>query len=401
MEKETFQKGSYRKTLPLIMTPGPTQVRENVRLARARAVTNPDLDMTYFDVYRETCRRIAAFLKTKNACFVLGGEGMLGLEAACASLIEPEDRVLVVDNGLFGEWFSDFVTLYGGVPVFFKGDRTRDVSVEDLAAFLEKETAENGPFKCATIVHCDTPSGVLNDISRICPLLKKYGILTIVDSVSAMGGEDVRTDDWQIDILIGGSQKAISAPPGLTIAAVSDDAFSAMEKRQKPIASYYANLLIWKNYYETKWFPYTPPISDIYGLDAAVGNILDEGNEPGQGILRRHEKIAAAFRKAVTEAGLSLHLNAGWCSTVTVIDLPQGISSEDLLNTMLEKHNIMIAGSFGYLSGKVIRIGHMGENANIPDVARTLRALALTLEEKGFTPKADPEKVFLENVREN
>ncbi len=106
--------------VPYVMTPGPTMVRENVRMARAMETTNPDLDLQFYDYYKETCEKIGEFLKTKNEVRILSGEGILGLEAACASLTEKDDRILVIDNGIFGEGFADFVEIYGGEVVFLK-----------------------------------------------------------------------------------------------------------------------------------------------------------------------------------------------------------------------------------------------------------------------------------------
>ena len=117
---------------------------------------------------------------------------------------------------------------------------------------------------------------MLNDVSKLCPLLKKYGILTLVDSVSAMFGEEMRVDDYQIDLLCGGSQKAVSAPPGLSFVTISDDAYKAMRSRKTPVASFYANILAFDGYYEKQWFPYTMPISDIYGLRQAFDNIKND-----------------------------------------------------------------------------------------------------------------------------
>ena len=159
-----------------IMTPGPTQVRENVLAARSLPCTNPDLDPDFYTFYKETCELISSLLRTKNEALILGGEGILGLEAACAGLTEPGDRVLIIDNGVFGKGFADFVKMYGGNPVLYTVDYLEAVDVDALADFLKKDHA----FKYATVVHCDTPSGVLNDIARICPLLKSYGILTVV-----------------------------------------------------------------------------------------------------------------------------------------------------------------------------------------------------------------------------
>ena len=367
----------------LIMTPGPTAVAENVRLARTKVTTNPDLDLTFYDFYKATCEKLATFLKTKNDVRILAGEGILGLEAACASLTEAGDRVLVLDNGIFGHGFADFVTLYGGKPVILSSSKTQTFDLEQLAAFLEKDHN----FKYATVVHCDTPSGVLNDISKICPLLKKYGILTVVDSVAAMGGEEVQVDAWQIDLVLGGSQKVLSAPPGLTFLSISPTAYQAMERRQTPIASFYCNLLTFKDYYENKWFPYTMPISDIYGLDQAVDNLLADSE-----ILARHAQLAQATRKAIQNSPLELHLENGFSNTVTVIKVPQGVDDKNILETMREDYKVMIAGSFDELAGKVLRIGHMGENARKDKIAYTLFALQRTFEQMGL--------VFTENLQE-
>lgn len=372
-----------------IMTPGPTEVRENVRMARALATTNPDLDLQFYEFYKETCEKIGRFLKTNNEVRILSGEGILGLEAACASLTETNDRVLVIDNGIFGEGFADFVKMYGGEVVFFKGDRKSKIDIIELEKFLEKDH----DFKYATVVHCDTPSGVLNDIDKICPLLKEKGILTVVDSVAAMGGQDIRVDDWRIDIALGASQKCVSAPAGLSFLSISEAAFKLMEQRKKPIASYYCNLLVWKDYYENKWFPYTPPISDVVGLRQAIDNILEDKE-----VIERHDSIGKATRKAVVEAGLKLYIEDGYSNTVTVVEIPKDINDKELLKLMLEEFNVFIAGSFGYLEGKVIRIGHMGENAKKDKMTYVLLALQNSLKVLGFQCKKDMVQIFLNEV---
>lgn len=372
-----------------IMTPGPTQVRENVRAARSLPCTNPDLDPDFYTYYKQTCELISSLLHTENETLILDGEGILGLEAACASLTEPGDRVLVLDNGVFGKGFADFVRIYGGDPVLYTTDYLHTLDVDALADFLEKDHA----FKYATVVHCDTPSGVLNDVSRICPLLKSYGILTVVDSVSAMFGEEMRVDDYRIDLLCGGSQKVVSAPPGLTFVTVSPDAWSAMKSRKTPVASFYANLLTFENYYENQWFPYTMPISDIQGLRVAFENIQNDPN-----ILKRHAQIASAVRSAITSCGLTLHTRDGWSNTVTVFDVPSEISAAELLSRMKEEHGIMLAGSFDVLAGQVIRIGHMGENARVEKVAAVMKALDSVLSDLQVTIKGSLYTDFLASL---
>ena len=348
-----------------VMTPGPTQVRENVRTARSLICTNPDIDEFFVEFYHDTCKLISSLLYTDNETLILSGEGILGLEAACATLTETGDKVLVIDNGIYGRGFADFVTMYGGQPALYTVDYSNTIDVDALDAYLK----ENHDFKYASVVHCDTPSGMKNDVSKICPLLKKYGILTLVDSVSAMFGEEMRVDDYQIDILCGGSQKAVSAPPGLTFVTISEDAKKAFHSRKTPVAGFYTNLMTFDSYYEDKWFPYTMPISDIYGLRQAFDNIKEDKD-----MLNRHKVIADATRATLKAAGLYIFPETGLCNTVSVFKVPEHIETEDILKGM-RNHNILIGGSFGDFAGKVIRIGHMGENANVKDMTELFKAL--------------------------
>lgn len=377
------------KKTPFLMTAGPTRVRENVRLARAKECTNPDFDLNFYDFYKTLCKKIGKIIGTEQDVIILSGEGILGLEAACASFTEHGDRILIIDNGIFGEGFGDFVKIYGGEPVYFKGDREHGINVSDLERFLEKDNE----FKYATIVHCDTPSGVLNPLKNICKALKNYGIATVVDAVSSIGGEEIRVDEWEIDICLGASQKVLSAPPGVTFLSISNTAWGIMENRKSPISGFYCNLFIWKDYYKNKWFPYTMPISDIEGLNTAVDNFFSENT------IDRHRKIAAAFRKSLTDAGLELYTKDSYSNTVSVIKVPNGVDEKKLRNDLLEKHNLMISGAFGYLKGKVIRIGHMGDGAREYSGFYTLKSLEKELTAQGFYLKSSLTETFINALK--
>ena len=357
--------------------PGPTETRENVRLARAEKTTNPDIDIDFVEFYKKTCEKFGNIIGTKNDVYILSGEGILGLEAACASLTEKGDRVLVIDNGIYGEGFKDFVTMYGGEYVLFSSEYTKSIDIDELKAFLD----EDSNFKYATVVHCDTPTGVLNDVSKICPLLKKYGILTVVDSVAGMVGERLSVDESKIDIILGGSQKAISAPAGLTIVGISQDAKNCIKNRKTDVIGFYCNLNIWEGYYEKKYFPYTMPISDIMGLDKALDNILEEGIE---NLLNRHEKIAYSVRKSIEEYGLELFLEEGYSNTVTAIKVPESIGALELTDYMLKNYNTLVATSLNQYMDTILRIGHMGENANLNKIEHVLNVLDKSLSALGF-----------------
>lgn len=374
-----------------VFTPGPTSVRENVRLKRAEQCTNPDLDLNFYEFYKDTCLNIADIIKTKNDVFILNGEGILGLEAACASLTEPGDRVLIIDNGIFGNGFGDFVKIYGGNPIYYSRNNKEEINIKDLRSFLEKDNN----FKYATVVHCDTPTGMLNDISKICPLLKEFNILTVVDSVAAMGGEELKVDDWKIDIVLGGSQKVFSAPSGLTIVSISEDAYKIMDNRKNPISSFYCNLTIWRNYYKNKWFPYTMPISDIKAFRVAIENILEEGID---NVITRHKVNADSVRQALQNYGLKLFIDKGRSNTVTAVELPNNIDGDEFVTYIYDKYNLLISSSFGFVKGKIIRIGHMGENSNKEKIIYVFSILEKAFREFGYKSEKSLVTEFLKII---
>lgn len=374
---------------PMIMTPGPTYIHEEVRKALSEEITNPDLDPGFYEFYKDTCEKLKRLMRTNNDVLIFSGEGILGLEAACASLIERGDRVLCIDNGIFGKGFGDFAKMYGAEVVYFNSDYKKEIDVAALSDFLAKDSS----FKLATLVHCETPSGITNPVDKICPLLNSYGILSVVDSVSAIGGEALETDPWKMDMVLGGSQKCLSAPPGLTFFSISKAAWKAIEERKTPVAGFYTNIANWRNWYTDKWFPYTQPISDIYALNKAVERLLLDSSP-----VERHKRIAEKVRYSVVNSGLQLYPESGFSNTVTTIMLPEGIEFKGIFDAMLKDHNILVAGAFGFLKDKVIRIGHMGENCYEEKLYITLKALSKVLKEHGVPLMAELHKLFSEGI---
>ncbi|MCE5196798.1 MAG: alanine--glyoxylate aminotransferase family protein [Negativicutes bacterium] len=342
----------------MILTPGPVEVAEPVRFAMAKPILNPDLDLDFFDFYENLCGKLKKLLHTQNDVLVLNGEGILGLEAAVVNLVQPGETVLVLDNGFFGRGFADFVTGCGGKVVFLSKDYNEAITAEEIRQAL----IEHPEIKVATMVHCDTPSGMLNPVGELARVCRERGVISVVDAVASMAGEKIELDDWQIDIVIGGSQKALSAPPGLTILAISQQAWQKMLEREIPYGGYYLNLVTWKNGWlaGTKEFPYTMPISDLYALEEAVNRALAEG----EGLYARHRMVASAVRETLSRAGFQLMPRQDCRAvTVTAIMVPLGIDDERFRRQLWKKYGVMIGGSWGSLAGKVWRIGHMGEGA--------------------------------------
>lgn len=352
----------------MLMTPGPTEIPASVRNAMSRPIQNPDIEKDFKTYYHDLEKKIKRIYQTDNDILILGGEGILGLEACIASTLENGDKALCISNGIYGDGFADFVEMYNGNPIFCKFDYRSGLNLEKIKPLVEKHD-----FKVSTMVHCETPTGTLNDIGEILSLLKNNGILTIVDAVSSLAGTDVPTE--YIDLCIGGSQKCFSAPPGLTTLSVSDLAWDViMEKEQN---THYTNLALWKKmWFEEEYFPYTHLVSNIYALDEAVNLILEEGLGK---VFARHEKAAKICRKIGKEIGLELYPeNEKICSpTVTAFYIKN--KAKKLQNKIYKKSNILLATGLKELETDILRVGHMGYNANTEKVEKTMSALEKAL----------------------
>lgn len=370
---------------PLSYLPGPTTVPDSVLKAR----TGPVLDEQA--LYKEVTEAIQLILNTKSSVHVLAGEGMLALDSVSCSLIEPGDNVLIISNGVFGDWFLDLVSKYTKSHTIFQCDPTCGVSAQALEEFIVAQKQQGIFFKLATLVHCDTPSGVLNDIAALVPVLSRHSILSVVDMVASSFGVPITIDSCGIDVALMGSQKALSCPSGLSMLAISDKAWNTMQSRRTPIPSYYCNLLLFRNAPAT--FPYTISSHDLLGLREALHLLMEEGLEH---VYRRHVRVAEAVRYAVHKSGLTLYLSGDYSPTITAFHVPQGTTSEAILQTMLAEYGIRFSGSLGSLDKKVMRIGHMGFNSNVQVTLYVLKCLTRTLKSHGVCLKGDLGEHFFE-----
>lgn len=359
------------------MTPGPTAVPERVREAMARPIVNPDVDPAFLEVYRSLTADLASVYdtdETDHDVVVLGGEGVLGLEAAIASIVEPGDEVLCVANGLYGEYFAEFVELYGGEPVSCSFPWDQPIDPEAVREMIDEAARNDEGFAAATFVQCETPTGAMNDLGGMLEYCREAGVLTVVDSVSALGGAPVPVAG--IDLCIGASQKCFSAPPGLTTVAVSERAWERIEGADA--RGFYTDLGLWRGVEETGAFPYTHLESNCYGLAEAVSMVLEEGLES---VYTRHVRAAKRCRELGAEIGLKTYpATDGLCSpTVTAFELEDG---DDLAiqERLHEEHDVLIGTGLGELEDDLVRIGHMGYNADVERVETTMNALKSVLD---------------------
>ncbi|ELZ89623.1 pyridoxal-phosphate-dependent aminotransferase family protein [Haloferax volcanii] len=345
----------------MLMTPGPTAVPPRVRDRLSEPMPNPDIEQSFFDTYDEVCEKLGRVYDTDDDVVVMGGEGILGLEAAIASTVAPGDDVLCVSNGLYGDGFADFVESYGGEPTLVGADYTDPLDLAGVEAALD-----DGEFAVATMVHCETPTGTLNDIAPVLELLSDHGVLTIVDAVSSLGGAPVPSE--HIDINLGASQKAFSSPPGLTTAAVSDRAWEAVEERDPD--SLYTNLLPWRD--TSEGFPYTHLGANVAALDESLSMLLEEGLDA---VYERHEEAAAHCRERGADFGLDIYPDAERSSpTVTAFHLPG--EAKRVQAELESEHDIVLATGLAGLADDILRVGHMGYNADVEKVDRVMDALS-------------------------
>jgi aspartate aminotransferase-like enzyme len=331
----------------------------------------------FVEAFREALDLTKNLFLTEGKPFVLAGSGTLGMEATIANIVEPGDRALCVENGFFGEKFKDIVKAHGG-----EADQLTFEWGEPVDVGLVREKLEEKPYKALTVEHVDTSTGIANPIDRIGEAVKDYDTLYVVDTVCGVGAMPLKTDEWNIDVCLTGSQKAIAAPPGLTLLTFNENAWRAVEGRRTPVRSYYADLKRWLPVMEdpSKYFA-TPSVTLILALREALRIVMEEGLEKRW---TRHRAIAEAVRHGVQSIGLENFPREDYrANTLTVPKTPQSIAEQELRKRMSERYKVIIAGGLGKLAGKTSRIGHMGcVTAN--DVVATLSALEMSLMSLGY-----------------
>lgn len=363
-----------------ILTPGPTEIPHRIKVALIRETSNPDLDPQFLQVYNETRELLKELIGARrSSLYIMCGEAILGLEAAVANVVRRGDKVVVISNGVFGEGFAEFVRMYGGIPINVgSGDWRRSVDETELEGVLER----NKDAVAVTLVHCDTPSALLNDLPRIAKIVRDHDVLLIVDAVSSIGGVSVDFKHIGVDVIIGGSQKVLNTPPGLTIIAISERAWERIDEVK--YSGYYLNLRLWRDMLDGQGvFPHTMSDVLIYALNESLKMIFEEGLE---NVLKRHEAVRKASWRALEVMRLEPYpADMRYSSpTVTAFSIPVNINEGELRSRLWSKYGVMIAGSWGKLQGKVLRIGHMGVQASRTHLLIAYTALGKALNELGY-----------------
>lgn len=361
------------------MASGPVDVTAETLRSMQRPVVY-HYDPAFIETFAHTTDLLRQVFNTRYDVVIVQAEAILGLESAVASLVAPGDKVLNLVSGVFGKWMEDFIVRYGGDPVELAVPYNAAIDPDDVRRVLQAIPG----IKYLTVVHSETPSGTVNPVREICRIARELGVISIVDTVSGLGSELLSPEDWAMDVAVAGPQKCLGGTPGLSLISVSPQAWSAMEGRAEPLRGSFLSLLDWKTtWIEQQRFPHTPSVTEIYALESVLEQTLREGLES---LVGRHRSSARAARAAVKALGLELWPESEEIATAccTAVKVPDGMTDRDVIETLRSRYGIMIAGGYGELAGKLIRLGHMGQAAHPALVVAQVGMLERTLLDLGL-----------------
>jgi aspartate aminotransferase-like enzyme len=373
----------------IILAPGPTPIPAEVYLAQGSPLVY-HRGPGFGRMLQEVTENLQKLYRTSSDVLIFSSSGTGGLESAVVNCFSPGDTVLVPVAGYFAQRFAKIAAAYGLAVATVDYEWGQEVRAADVAASLA-----TAPAKAVLLTQSETSTGVVHDIRSVARAAKEAGALVMVDVVSSLGAVPFDFDGWGIDVAIGGSQKALSASPGLAFAAISEAAWAAQAEAKNP--RFYFDWTAYKESYEltNRESPWTPAISIVQGLQAALRLYFQDGPEVA---FTRHRLLSQAIKEGVRALGLDLFgeaIERGW--TVTAVRAPEGIDANRICAEIRADHGIILAPGQGPLKGKVFRIGHLGYYDRL-DMIRGLAALEMVLEKLGYPVKRGAAVAAAEDV---
>lgn len=357
----------------LLLGPGPSMVPSRVLRAMATPLIG-HLDPQFIALMDEIQGLLRDVFEAPQAYTIpISGTGSAGMEAALCNFIEEGDPVLVCVAGYFGERLVEMASRYRA--------RVRRIDVEWGQVFSSRQVEEalqSRPAKLVAIVHAETSTGALQPLEEIAEVVHRHGALLLVDAVTSLGGLPVRVQDSGIDIAYSGTQKCLSAPPGLAPLAVQPAAQEVLKRRKSKVANWYLDLTLLLKYWGSeRAYHHTAPISMNYALREALRIVQEEGLEAR---FARHRRCAEMLWDGLGELGLEPFVPLSQrLPTLTTVRVPEGVEEAQVRRRLLEEYNIEIAGGLGALKGRVWRIGLMGHSSRPENVVTLLGALQRVL----------------------
>ena len=358
----------------LLFAPGPSPIPPKVLLAMAEPIIHHRAP-AYVKVLEEVREGLKYLFQTKNEVLVFASSGTGAMEGAVSNTLCAEDKVLVVQGGKFGERWAQICSAYGVHAKIIHVEWGRAVDPDLIRKALEVEPT----IKAIFIQASETSTGVKHPVREIAEIVKNYeNTILVVDAITGIGVFDLPTDKWDLDIVVGGSQKALMLPPGLSLVALSDKAWSFVEKSTLP--KYYFDFKKELKNIKSNQSAYTPAVSLVVGLREVLRQIKEEGLE---NVFARTERMARATREAMKALGLRLFAPDSPSDAVTAIIAPADIDGQRVVKILREKHNITIAGGQDQAKGKIFRIAHFGY-MDTYDIVTVVSAVEMTLKELGY-----------------
>ena len=357
-----------------LFSPGPTMLPPEVLLKMAEPIMH-HREPEFEKVFAEIREGLKYLFQTKNEVLIFTSSGTGAMEGAVSNLLSRGDKALVIRGGKFGERWGEICKAYGIEAIPIDVDWGKAVDPKRIQKALESNPSIRAVYTQAS----ETSTGVKHPIREMAEIVKKYEeTVIVVDAITGIGVFNIPMDEWGIDVLISGSQKALMLPPGLAFAALSDKAWKFVERSNLP--KYYFNFKKELKSSQKNQSSYTPAISLFIGLRETLNMIRKEGLES---LFRRHEKLAAATRAAVKALGLGLYAPDSPSNAVTSVKIPEGIDGERLKDLFFEKFGITVAEGQDQAKGKIIRIAHLGYYERL-DMIMVISALEMLLKEMGY-----------------
>ncbi len=364
----------FQPPVRLLLGPGPSDVPARVLAALARS-TIGHLDPAFVSMMDELKAMLRQAFRTDNRLTIpISAPGSAGMEACFVNLIEPGDTVIVCQNGVFGGRMKENVLRIGATPVMVEDAWGSAVDPDKV-----REAIRAHPHaKALAFVHAETSTGARSDAELLCGLATDAGMLSIVDAVTSLGGIPLEVDGWGVDAIYSGSQKCLSAPPGISPLSFSERALAALKARKTPVQSWFLDLSL--NYWEgegARSYHHTAPVNALYGVHEALLMLHEEGLEQAWA---RHQTNHERLRDGLAAMGLELLVAPeSRLPQLNAVRVPDGVDEAAVRRRLLNDHSIEIGAGLGALAGKIWRIGLMGHSSDAAKVDRVLGALTETL----------------------
>ncbi len=359
----------------LILTPGPTQVPPQLCEILGQPIIHHRTPQ-FQGIMKEVLENLKYVFQTKNDVLILTSSGTGAMESSVANLLSYGDKAITVESGKFGERWTELCRAYGVEAVVIKVEWGKAVSAKDIEETLEA----NPDTKAVFVTLCETSTGAVADIQAIAGVTQKAKAVLVVDAISGLGATALKTDEWGVDVVVAGSQKALMLPPGLGFICLSDKAWGLVEQSKSP--KYYFDLKKARKAAQKADTPFTPALTIIRALNESLKMIREKGLE---NLIAHHARLQKATRAAAKALGLELLTSEDIShGVVTAIKVPEGIDGTKLVKTMRDVYGVTVAGGQAQLKGKIVRFAHMGSLDEF-DILTGIACLEKVLHEMGFS----------------